>query len=68
VPFHDLWIDGGETEKSPPYPQRVIELAKRKEGISETRHGQVRSYCGGLVRRYFGGWSFDGGSGLHLIS
>jgi hypothetical protein len=21
VPFHDLWIDGGETEKRPPWPQ-----------------------------------------------
>jgi hypothetical protein len=37
-PFHDLWIDGGEIEKRPPYPQRVIEPAKIMEGISETRH------------------------------
>jgi hypothetical protein len=29
-PFHDLWIDGGETEKRPPYPQRVIEPAKKR--------------------------------------
>jgi hypothetical protein len=28
VPFHDLWKDGGESEKRPPYSQRVIELAK----------------------------------------
>jgi hypothetical protein len=28
VPFHDLWIDGGETEKRSPYPQRVIEPTK----------------------------------------
>jgi hypothetical protein len=34
VPFHDLWIDGGETEKRPPYPHRVIEPAKTMEGIS----------------------------------
>jgi hypothetical protein len=38
VPFHDLWIDGGETEKRPPCPQRVIEPAKIMEAISETRH------------------------------
>jgi hypothetical protein len=38
VPFHDLWIDGGETEKKPPYPQGVIEPAKIMEGISGTRH------------------------------
>ena len=25
VPFHDLWTDGGETEKRPPCPSRVIE-------------------------------------------
>ena len=37
-PFHDLWIDGGETEKRPPYPQRVINPAKIMEGISGTRH------------------------------
>jgi hypothetical protein len=37
VPFHDLWIDGGETEKRPPCPQRVIEPAKMMEGISGTR-------------------------------
>jgi hypothetical protein len=28
VPFHDLWVDGGETEKRPPWPQCVIEPAK----------------------------------------
>ena len=38
VPFHDLWIDGGETEKRPPCTQRVIEPAKIMKGISETRH------------------------------
>ncbi len=25
VPFHDLWTDGGETEKRPPCPPRVLE-------------------------------------------
>ena len=38
VPFHDLWIDGGETEKRPPCPQPVIEPAKIMEDISGTRH------------------------------
>jgi hypothetical protein len=38
VPFNDLWIDGGETEKRPPCPQRVIEPAKILKAISETRH------------------------------
>jgi len=38
VPFHDLWIDGGETEKRPPCPQRAIEPAKIMKAISETRH------------------------------
>jgi len=38
VPFYDLWIDGGETEKRPPYPQHVIEPAKMMEGIFGTRH------------------------------
>ncbi len=38
VPFHDLWIDGGETEKRPPSPQLVIEPAKIMEGISDTRY------------------------------
>ena len=28
VPFHDLWIDGGETEKRPPFPPCVIEPAQ----------------------------------------
>jgi hypothetical protein len=28
VPFHDLWIDGGETEKRSPYPHRVMNLLK----------------------------------------
>jgi hypothetical protein len=37
-PFHDLWIDGGVTEKRLPCTQRVIEPAKIMEGISETRH------------------------------
>jgi hypothetical protein len=27
-PFHHLWIDGGETEKRPPYPPRVIGSAQ----------------------------------------
>jgi hypothetical protein len=26
VPFHDLWIDGGETEKRPPCPQRQTRI------------------------------------------
>ncbi|MBN1833866.1 MAG: hypothetical protein JW896_17320, partial [Deltaproteobacteria bacterium] len=37
-PFYDLWINGGETEKRPPYPQRVIEPEKMMEDIPETRH------------------------------
>ncbi len=42
VPFHDLWIDGGETEKRPPSPhQRVIEPAEIMEDISGTRHCQI---------------------------
>ena len=28
VPFHNLWTDGGETEKRPPCPPRVIEPAQ----------------------------------------
>ncbi len=28
VPFHDLWTDGGETEKRPPCPPRVTEPAQ----------------------------------------
>jgi len=36
VPFHDLWIDGGETEKRPPYPH--IKPVKMIEGISGSRH------------------------------
>jgi len=28
VPFHDLWIDGGETEKRSPYPPGIIESAQ----------------------------------------
>jgi hypothetical protein len=36
--YSTLWIDGGETGKRPPYPQRVIEPAKIKEAISETRY------------------------------
>ena len=27
-PFHHLWTDGGETEKRPPCPPRVIEPAQ----------------------------------------
>ena len=26
-PFHDLWRNGGETEKRPLYPPRVMEFA-----------------------------------------
>jgi hypothetical protein len=32
VPFHDLWRDGGETEKRPPYPPDIIESAQN-DGI-----------------------------------
>jgi hypothetical protein len=28
VPFHDLWTDGGETEKRPPCPPHVTEPAQ----------------------------------------
>jgi hypothetical protein len=38
VPFHDIWIDGGETEKKPPYPQLIIKPTKIMEDISGTRH------------------------------
>jgi hypothetical protein len=41
VPFHDLWIDGGETEKRLPYPQHIIEPAKIVECISETRQYEI---------------------------
>jgi hypothetical protein len=37
VPFHDLWIDGGESEKRPLYPRLVIQPAKIMESISGTR-------------------------------
>jgi hypothetical protein len=34
VPFHDLWIDGGETEKRLPCPQRILDPVIIMEGIS----------------------------------
>ena len=52
VPFHDLWIDGGETEKRPSCPQRIIGSVKKNEAISETRHWplsyQVKMYYKGI--------------------
>jgi hypothetical protein len=35
-PFHDLWIDGGETEKRPPCPQVVTESEHLKRFFWDT--------------------------------
>jgi hypothetical protein len=37
-PFHDLWRNGGESEKRSPCPQRVMEPVKIIKAISETRY------------------------------
>ena len=37
-PFHDLWTDGGETEKRPPCPQRLTESVRIMDATSEMLH------------------------------
>jgi hypothetical protein len=50
VPFHDLWRNGGESEKRSPCPQRVIEPAKIMKAISET-HLYHQEFLNGRVNR-----------------
>jgi hypothetical protein len=42
VPLHDLWRDGGETEKRSPSPQRLIEFVQKYGALFL---GDERLYC-----------------------